>query len=79
MDHVGGDAGASSGDAVTSLTSTFKDMMKKDKKNSVSEGDGKKVTVEIDGKKKSTGQPRSKKSAVISQAVSVVSNSFCTA
>ena len=38
-------------------------MMKKEKKNSVSEGatDAKKVTVEIDGKRKRTGEKGQKK------------------
>ena len=46
--------------SVDSLASSFRNMMKKEKKNSVSEGatDAKKVTVEIDGKRKKTVQKK---------------------
>ena len=58
---------------MASLTSTFKDMMKKEKKNSVTDSaaDSKKVTVKIDGgKAKHCGIPNSRKSQ---QSTSIVS------
>lgn len=60
-----GDFGGGSGsDAMTSLTSSFKDMMKKEKKTSVSDTDPKKVTVEIGGQVKQTGGKQNKRKIV---------------
>ena len=58
--------------SMASLTSSFKDMMKKEKKQKDLNDqivDAKRVTVEIEGKKKRTGGTNSKKSVVTTNLV----------